>query len=115
MDLWIRGLAVSFASAVMFVFATTAVLAQFGDVARFPRWSRACVLPRAATGGGRVRDSFVYAVMAPFSPLLAVAVIQDSLTLQNLAVASLGLISLVAIAAWALYLLRSSWRSSVVQ
>ena len=115
MDVWVRDFAASLVSALMFVFATTAIVAQFGDIARFPGWSRACVLPRAATTGGRVRDSFTYLVMAPLSPLLGVAVIGDGLTLQNLAVASLGFVSLVAIAAWCVFLVRSRIRSKLVQ
>lgn len=100
-------IAVSLTSALMFVFATTAITAQFGDIARFPRWSRACALPRAATTTGRVLNSLVYALMTPGSLVLALAVIADALRIQNLAAALLGFASVLAIAGWLIFLLRS--------
>ena len=103
---------VSVGSVVGFVFFTTAIVAQFGDIARYPRWSRACVLPRAATMGGRVLNSLTYAVMAPLSPLLAVAVVADALRLQHPALVLVGLVALVAIAAWLVFLFRSNVRSN---
>ena len=106
--------AFSLASVFGFVFATTAIVAQFGYIARFPRWSRACVLPRAGTTGGRVRNAFTYVVMAPLSPLIAVAVIGDGLRLQNLVLASLGLVSLVAIGTWFVFLFHSRTRPRVI-
>ena len=47
-----------------------------------------------------MRNAFTYVVMAPLSPLIAVAVIGDGLRLQNLVLAWLGLVSLVAIGTW---------------
>ncbi len=105
--------AISLTSAVMFVFATTAIVAQFGDIARFPRWSRACVLPRAATTTGRVLNSVTYAAMAPLSPFLAVAVIGEGVRLDNSVFVSLGLAAMVAIAVWSVFLFR--FRAKVVQ
>jgi hypothetical protein len=114
-DKWVLWLSVSLVSALMFVFGTTAIVAQFGDIARFPGWSRACVLPRAGTIGGRVRDSLTSAVITPLSPLLAVAVIGDGSRLQNPVVVTLGLVALVAIVGWCVFLFRSLKRSRVVE
>jgi len=99
--------AVSVGSVLGFVFFSTAIVAQFGQIAHFPSWSRACVVPRAATTGGRALNSLVYALMTPGSLVLAMAVIADALRVQNLAVALLGFASVLAIAGWLVFLLRS--------
>jgi hypothetical protein len=114
-DKWVLWVAVSLVSPLLFVFGTTAVVAQFGDIARFPRWSRACVLSRAGTNGGRVLNSVTYAVVSPLTPLLAVAVIADGLRLQNPLLVSLGLASVGAIVGWCVFLFRSRLRSRVVE
>jgi len=57
---------------------------------------------------------FTYVVMAPLSPLIAVAVIGDGLRLQNLVLASLGLVSLVAIGTWFVFLFHSRTMPRVV-
>jgi hypothetical protein len=107
-DAWLGYISFSLISAVMFVFATTAIVAQFGDIARFPGWSRACVLPRAATTTGRVLNSLTYAVVGPLTPLMAVAVIGEGLRLQNPVLVALGLLAVVAIAGWIVFLLRGA-------
>ena len=106
MEKWILYVSVSLVSAMTFVFGTTAVLAQFGDIEGFPRWSRACVLPRADTIGVRVLNSVTYALITPLTPLLAVAVVAEGLRLQNVVVVLLGLVPLVAIVGWLVFLLR---------
>ena len=105
MDPWFLVL-VSVGSVIGFVFFSTAIVAQFGDVSQFPTWSRACVVARAATIPGRVGNSLVYALMAPASVLVVAAVVADAVRIQNSAAASFGVASIVAIAAWVAFLLR---------